>query len=164
MREHIKRRLAAAVALVAGVDLSSKVAAPALAERMPLVVPPVGNSALSLQLVDLARWTEVAVMAGLLLGLTVLGVRLVARQSVPVWAAALVLGGSLGNLLDRAVHGEVRDFLPIGQVVLNLADLAVAAGLAVTVLRLWPRQHHIRPAPDGDDGPPAGSLLTLVRR
>lgn len=163
MRKHTGLRLALAVALVTGADLGTKAGAPALAERTPLVMPPVGNSALSLQLVDMAHGTEVAVMAGLLLGLTILGRRLVVRRLVPVWAAALVLGGSLGNLLDRAVLGAVRDFLPIGHVVLNLADLAVAAGLAVTVVCLWPRQHHDSAARGGVNRPHLEPPLTVAR-
>ena len=156
-------QLATSVIVVAGVDLASKAAAPALAERTSLVVAPVGNSALSLQLVDLARWTEVAVMAAVLLGLAVLGLRLVVRGLLPVWAAALVLGGSLGNLVDRAVLGAVRDFLLVGQVVLNLADVAVAAGLAVTVLCLWPRQAGDHPELRVAEQPPAAPLYPVGR-
>jgi len=54
-------------------------------------------------------------------------------------ALALVLGGALGNILDRLRTGEVVDFLDVGirtyrWPVFNLADLAVTGGI---VLLVW---------------------------
>lgn len=34
-------------------------------------------------------------------------------QKLLVWSSALVLGGALGNLVDRLVHGRVIDFLDV---------------------------------------------------
>ena len=66
------------------------------------------------------------------------------------WVAAtgfaLILGGALGNLLDRVVHGHVIDFLPLhfGETVLfvfNLADAALTIGPVLLLLvYLWPRR------------------------
>jgi signal peptidase II len=36
-----------------------------------------------------------------------------ADQKLLVWSAALVLGGALGNLIDRLVYGRVIDFLDV---------------------------------------------------
>lgn len=36
-----------------------------------------------------------------------------ADQRVLVWAAALVLGGAVGNLIDRLLYGKVIDFLDV---------------------------------------------------
>lgn len=36
-----------------------------------------------------------------------------ADQKLLVWSSALVLGGALGNLIDRLVHGRVIDFLDV---------------------------------------------------
>lgn len=54
-------------------------------------------------------------------------------------AIALVLGGALGNILDRLRMGKVVDFLDLGigthrWPVFNLADLAVTGGI---VLLAW---------------------------
>jgi len=49
---------------------------------------------------------------------------------VPAWVGALVLGGAMSNLLDRIIRGGVLDFIVTPWIVLNLADLAVVAGLA----------------------------------
>ncbi len=55
-------------------------------------------------------------------------------------ALGLVLGGALGNALDRARYGAVADFLhlhttlpvgPLANYVFNVADAAIVAGVAV---------------------------------
>lgn len=56
-------------------------------------------------------------------------------------ALALIIGGALGNLWDRAVHGYVVDFLQfhLGQYyypAFNIADSAVCVGAAILVLSL----------------------------
>ena len=54
-------------------------------------------------------------------------------------AGGLILGGALGNLLDRLTRGEVVDFVSIpAWPAFNLADVAITAGvlaLALIVLR-----------------------------
>ena len=48
---------------------------------------------------------------------------------------ALMLGGALGNLLDRILQGHVTDFIDIGPwPVFNLADSAIVVGL---ILMAW---------------------------
>jgi signal peptidase II len=63
------------------------------------------------------------------------------------WATvgyALIVGGALGNLVDRILHGHVVDFLllHIGNrtlFVFNLADTALTLGPALLILvYLWP--------------------------
>jgi signal peptidase II len=64
----------------------------------------------------------------------------------------MILGGAVGNLVDRALTGEVIDFIQIGfnghyWPVFNVADMAVTIGatlLVIAALRT-PRE----PAPDG---------------
>lgn len=57
---------------------------------------------------------------------------------------ALIIGGALGNLVDRILHGHVVDFLllHIGDrtlFVFNLADTALTLGPAILILvYLWP--------------------------
>jgi lipoprotein signal peptidase len=45
------------------------------------------------------------------------------------WLAGLALGGAASNLLDRALRCGVIDFIPLGVIVANLADVAVMVGL-----------------------------------
>ena len=55
------------------------------------------------------------------------------RPSGPLAALAvgLVVGGSLGNLIDRIALGGVRDFIVGPKVLFNFADVALLLGLAV---------------------------------
>lgn len=49
---------------------------------------------------------------------------------LPAWIPGLLIGGGAGNLIDRLLFGAVHDWLDLGKVVVNLADLAILAGLA----------------------------------
>jgi signal peptidase II len=57
-----------------------------------------------------------------------------------VWCYALVIGGGLGNLIDRAIYGYVVDFLwtgipgGIGTNIYNIADVAIMAGVITLIL------------------------------
>lgn len=62
---------------------------------------------------------------------------LVHRNAVVAAGAGLLVGGSLGNLIDRLVHGAVTDFLdPARWPAFNVADCAITAGAALIVLGL----------------------------
>lgn len=57
-------------------------------------------------------------------------------------AFALILGGALGNLIDRLAYGEVIDFIEIrfGDMrwpfVFNLADVGLTSGMSILIWRL----------------------------
>jgi signal peptidase II len=62
-------------------------------------------------------------------------------------ALGLLLGGAIGNGLDRWRLGQVVDFLalvPIRFPVFNLADVAINLAVAALVLD-WLQQHRVRP-------------------
>jgi signal peptidase II len=51
---------------------------------------------------------------------------------------ALVLGGAIGNLIDRALFGYVLDFCEVrGLFVNNLADVCVSVGVGLIVLYIF---------------------------
>jgi len=59
-------------------------------------------------------------------------------------AAALIVGGGLGNLADRLQYGAVRDFLVLGvgnlhTGVFNAADLAITGGTLILFLSIFRR-------------------------
>ncbi|MDZ7265709.1 MAG: signal peptidase II [candidate division KSB1 bacterium] len=63
--------------------------------------------------------------------------RLPARLSL-----ALILGGAIGNLIDRFAYGQVIDFIDVGLdtlrwPVFNLADSAVSIGMVMLVLLVF---------------------------
>jgi len=63
----------------------------------------------------------------------------VARSAGPrTWpAAGLIIGGALGNLIDRVLFGEVTDFLKVGAwPAFNVADAAIVVGALLLVWSL----------------------------
>jgi signal peptidase II len=57
-------------------------------------------------------------------------------RRVTAMALGLIMGGALGNALDRAIHGGVVDFIHLhwgrfDWYVFNLADAAIVAGVAL---------------------------------
>jgi len=67
---------------------------------------------------------------------------LLARRSTPLVSAvafALILGGTVGNLIDRLAHGKVVDFIyfhhrSFRYPVFNIADSAITVGVAIIVI------------------------------
>jgi signal peptidase II len=62
-----------------------------------------------------------------------------AHQRLFCWALALILGGALGNVVDRIVYGHVIDFLDVHVrgwhwPAFNLADSAITVGAVLLVL------------------------------
>jgi len=56
-------------------------------------------------------------------------------QGLKAWASALILGGALGNLIDRARLGYVLDLFALGNFpVFNVADAALVLGVGILAL------------------------------
>jgi signal peptidase II len=54
-----------------------------------------------------------------------------------IWLpTGMLLGGAIGNILDRVRHGEVTDFvkLPLGWPPFNLADASITVGIVLLFL------------------------------
>ena len=62
-------------------------------------------------------------------------------------APALIVGGMLGNALDRIRFGAARDFLVTPWAIVNVADLAVAAGMVAFVVTVAWRLYRLRLGP-----------------
>jgi signal peptidase II len=51
------------------------------------------------------------------------------------YSMGLIVGGSLGNAVDRFLYGSVRDFFSIGWFpIFNIADMAITIGGALLML------------------------------
>lgn len=62
-----------------------------------------------------------------------------AGQRLFCWALALILGGAIGNLIDRVLYGHVIDFLDfhVGTwhwPAFNVADMAIVGGAGLFIL------------------------------
>lgn len=140
--------MGASVALVAFVaDQASKawiLHGLRLPERPPIRIAPlfelvmVWNRGISYGLfqqhADLGRYLLVAVSVVAAVGLSVWLMR--AKSALVALALGLLIGGALGNAVDRLVYGAVADFvllywIPFFPYVFNVADSAIVAGVAL---------------------------------
>jgi len=151
-----KRKLGFAVALIVfALDQLAKwiVTGPLALNRLgdQLVLLPIfnltytENQGISLGLLNatnpVGRWMLVAVTAAIAVGVAVW----IGREKHRLDQAALgmVLGGALGNILDRTRHGYVTDFLDLhfGDfrpfLVFNVGDAAISIGVVILLLRAF---------------------------
>ena len=90
---------------------------------------------------DTQRWLLVALTGAIALGVAYWIRR--EEKSGDRLALALVLGGALGNIVDRVRFGYVVDFLDLhfGEVrpfyVFNVADAAISIGVVILLLRAF---------------------------
>jgi signal peptidase II len=110
------------------------------------------NPGISLGLLNatnpLGRWMLVGLTSAIALGVAIW----IGREKNRVEQAALgmVLGGALGNILDRTLHSYVVDFLDLhfGEwrpfLVFNLGDAAISIAVVILLLRafLSRKDHH----------------------
>jgi signal peptidase II len=53
-------------------------------------------------------------------------------------AMAMMLGGAVGNLIDRLTQGTVTDFVSVGTfAVFNVADACISVGTVILILAVW---------------------------
>lgn len=76
------------------------------------------------------------------------------------WSLALILGGAIGNLIDRLRFGEVTDFILLSWrghefPVFNVADMCVTFGVILFAL-VWTHEPHAPQAAAPEDGALAG--------
>ncbi|MEM7667565.1 MAG: signal peptidase II [Pseudomonadota bacterium] len=97
------------------------------------------NEGINFGLQIAGRWVLVGLALAISLGLSwwILGRRSVLLAS----AAGLVVGGAIGNAVDRVLYGAVADFLNMSccgidnPFAFNVADIAIFAGAVVIAFR-----------------------------
>ncbi len=89
------------------------------------------------------RWFFIAVAVGVSIMLLVWLARLPRQKWLEAVALSLVLGGALGNLYDRIVHGHVVDFILVHWhdswyfPAFNIADSAITVGAVLLILDMF---------------------------
>ena len=83
----------------------------------------------------------VVVTAALMIAVAYLLIRKIVRHPLGITAALLILGGGVGNIIDRIAHGyvvDMFDLLLFDYPVFNLADCFVVVGVILgAVYYLW---------------------------
>lgn len=69
------------------------------------------------------------------------------RSFLPAVGLGLIIGGALGNAIDRIAHGAVIDYLDLHALgrqffVFNIADAAINIGVALLIFDLLPIRSH----------------------
>ena len=100
------------------------------------------------------RWFLLAVTSVISVVLLVWLTRLQAQQKLLALSLALILGGALGNLYDRAVYGYVVDFIDwhvngYHWPAFNIADAGISCGAVLLILDTF-----INPEPKAKDKAP----------
>jgi signal peptidase II len=103
------------------------------------------NNGISLGLLnattEIGRWMLVALTSAIAIGVAIWMAR--EKSRLDQIALGMVLGGALGNILDRARHGYVVDFadLHFGQwrpfLIFNLGDAAISIAVVILLLRAF---------------------------
>jgi len=92
--------------------------------------------------------------------------RLPAQSRLPKMALAMIMGGAVGNLIDRMRLGYVIDFVdaylgPHHWPAFNVADSAISIGVALLIVdMLWHPHRHAAAAPAASDRPDPGAMAT----
>ena len=85
------------------------------------------------------RWVMVAVITLIVIGiLYYYSKSYSASKLLFVFSLALVLGGALGNLVDRIMYGFVVDFIDFSfWPAFNIADSAITVGIVLLIAYFW---------------------------
>ena len=98
----------------------------------------------------------IVVTAVMLIGVAVLLFRRVVRHPLGVTACVLILGGGLGNMIDRVLHGyvvDMFDLLLFDYPVFNLADCFVVVGAILgSIYYLWLYEKYDAKKKESDHG------------
>ena len=88
------------------------------------------------------RWLLVAITLAVIVGMIAASRALLERGALGAWSLGLILGGAVGNLIDRIAHGAVTDMIDMDTSwnvlrtfpVFNLADSALTLGVILLIL------------------------------
>jgi signal peptidase II len=77
----------------------------------------------------------------------------------------MLLGGAIGNLIDRFRQGYVTDFISVGRFpVLNIADASISVGVAVLFVGMWLQEKNKKNPPAEAENPTPAQPETAAGR
>ena len=116
----------------------------------------VQNTGAAFSLLETHTWLLTLVSAAVVLFLCWLILRGFFQNALGRWAAALVLAGGMGNLIDRAALGFVTDMFKttfIDFAIFNVADCCVTVGVPLLFLYVLVYVGRDEKKEDEDDAP-----------
>jgi len=129
------QRLIGFAAIAAGLlalDLASKWAARGLG-HLP-AVDSARNERLMLGAPGLSGTVLLLAVTAAATAATIFAFRLWRAGRVAIWVPAAMAAGTVGNFVDRLLLGGVRDWLVVGPIRFNLADVLLAIAIPMVVI------------------------------
>lgn len=83
------------------------------------------------------RWFFIVITLIVMFGIVYYLQKVARDKALVSYALALILGGAIGNFVDRLLHGEVVDFFDftlINYPIFNIADSAIVVGVGLMIL------------------------------
>jgi len=89
-----------------------------------------------------ARWILVITTIVIILGILYY-YKKIPQKPLPIISTSLILGGAIGNLIDRILFGFVIDFLDFQfWPAFNIADSAITIGVIGLIIYFWREKKH----------------------
>lgn len=120
------RELAAAAVVVVVADQASKLVGH---QADTILAEPVHNPELALGIIGGPPPILILTMTAALIIFGAYLIHLMNQGRIPPLVIALLVGGAVGNLIDRILLGSVRDFIPTPWLIFNIADVALVLGI-----------------------------------
>ncbi len=118
-----------------------------LGESIPVIkgifhITYVLNPGAAFGMLEHQRWVFILVAVTVLLVAGIFYSKLKRESNLLQAGAGLLLGGAVGNLVDRIQTGLVVDFLDFRiWPVFNIADIAICVGAGILILDMWQRRN-----------------------
>ncbi len=103
----------------------------------------VWNRGVSFGLFQAGSWWQVGLLIAVSLGVSALlaSWMMQAERRLQAISFGMIIGGAIGNVIDRVAYGAVADFFDFSGLwfpyVFNVADAAISLGVAVLILDLF---------------------------
>lgn len=129
-------RMVSLAGVVALTDLTTKAAARARLDEVvdvgPLALRVVENTGVAFGLgAHAPAWVLLSLTCLVTVGLSAVAL----REGIAWWGCGLVVGGAVGNVLDRLAGGSVTDFFDLGWwPAFNLADVFIVLGVCAVLI------------------------------
>lgn len=120
------------------------------------------NTGASFSMMNNVSWfpTVVAIFAGIVVAAAIVYVftRKYKMHWMEILSVGLVIGGAIGNLIDRVRFGYVIDFIYVKLInfaIFNIADSALVAGaILLSIYVLFVHEKHIKKTEESEDEKP----------